>query len=811
MTITIQLQYYTRPGESVQLCTARRHIPMDCIYAGQWQVILEGKELLDGDRFGFAVVRGASIVAREWRDHIFKAPHAQKNIIVRSRWLQQPGNSLFYSSAFTDVIFRRGDGASFRHIRPEGPDLGNFCVRIAAPEVRSDEFVGLVGSGETLGDWKKIHPLSDACFPWWFLSMDLQEPVEYKFVIADRASGRIRLWEEGPNHFLGELPPKDTQLIIANLEPRFPTLPWRGAGVAVPVFSLRSRDSLGVGEFQDLKKLADWAAECGQNIIQLLPVNDTTRSHTSEDSYPYSAVSSFALHPMYLNLPAAGVRRTAAYKALQERLEASPQLDYEEVNRAKTALVRKLYDSPRGMAVLASGAYAAFVRENRSWLLPYAVFCCLRERFGTADFHAWGASWARYSDRKAAAFARDNAHEVGFYYFVQYLLDAQLRDAVDYAHSRGVALKGDLPIGVSPASADVWQHPDLFHLDSQAGAPPDAFAAQGQNWGFPTYNWERMAADGYAWWKARMRKMACYFDAYRIDHLLGFFRIWEIPSAYKSGLMGHFNPALPYSEEELRAMGFDPSEGTPPEVLFVKEPSRPGCWHPRIDGDKTTLFAALPEPLKERYRQLHQDFFWHRHNAFWEKGAMEKLPALLRSSDMLCCGEDLGMIPPCVAPVMERLAILSLEIQRMPKTPGEPFGHPGRYPYRSVCATGTHDTSTLRAWWEEDPALTRRYYNEILGMEGEAPAALEPQLAADIVSQHLGAPSILTILPLQDYLATDASVRYGGNPADERINIPSVAHHYWRYRMHCTLESLVGNGQFNSRLKQLVQSTGRGR
>lgn len=172
------------------------------------------------------------------------------------------------------------------------------------------------------------------------------------------------------------------------------------------------------------------------------------------------------------------------------------------------------------------------------------------------------------------AYCRKRRSDIAFHCYIQYHLHLQLTEAVRYAHARGVILKGDLPIGISRTSADAWQFPRLFHMDSQAGAPPDAFSAAGQNWGFPTYDWERMSRDDYAWWRARLRKMSEYFDAYRIDHILGFFRIWEIPVDAVHGLLGHFNPAMPYPAEELRGMGFDLAEGrytTPPTDGWILE------------------------------------------------------------------------------------------------------------------------------------------------------------------------------------------------------------------------------------------------
>ncbi len=632
MNIRITIQYHTQWGETLVLRIGKKRYPMDPAYANMWQKELTGRNLRDGDAYTFEVERDGKTVRREWRAHRYEAPAGGNSLVIRERWNDRPANSTFYAAAFSDVIFRRPDGVSFRNPRPAAPWKGNVAFRVAAPEVRTGESVALAGSGP-LGDWKEFHLLDDGAFPYWRIALDVKEPFEYKFVIVDTATRKPVLWEEGPNHFFAELPAAGCRLEVADAVPAFRTRPWRGAGVAVPVFALRSEESFGVGEFNDIKKLVDWAVEAGQSVIQLLPINDTTMTHTWQDSYPYNAVSSFALHPQFLHLPAAGVRKDAKYKALKAELEALPQVDYEKVNEAKTALLRKVYAS-KGQETMQSQAYHDFVAANAEWLMPYAAFSVLRDLNGTCDFSQWG-EFAEYKVRKVDAFAAAHVDEVNFYCWEQFLLDAQLHEAVAYAHKRGVALKGDLPIGVSRQSVDAWQHPDLFHLDSQAGAPPDAFAVDGQNWGFPTYNWEKMAEDGFGWWKARMRKMAEYFDAFRIDHILGFFRIWEIPVPYKSGLMGHFNPALPYSGEELRNKGFNPVNTGDTDVLFVEDPRRKDYWHPRISSQNTTAYAQLPDWLKDRYNELYNDFFYHRHNQFWKESAYRKLPALLRTTGML--------------------------------------------------------------------------------------------------------------------------------------------------------------------------------
>jgi 4-alpha-glucanotransferase len=418
---------------------------------------------------------------------------------------------------------------------------------------------------------------------------------------------------------------------------------------------------------------------------------------------------------------------------------------------------------------------------------------------------------------------------------------------------------------------DAWLYPELFHMNSQAGAPPDAFSAFGQNWGFPTYNWERMAKDGFAWWKARLAKMSEYFDAFRIDHILGFFRIWEIPMDAVHGLLGYFNPAMPYSAEELAEYGFDMHDGnwsTPitydwvlwgifgdlaeevkanylkdgkllPEyntqrkvadklvgddpktaaireglmtllddVLFIEDPRQKGHYHPRISGQATYSYRSLDAYRRSAYEKLHDDFFYRRHNEFWKESAMKKLPALLDSTGMLACGEDLGMIPACVPDVMAELRILSLEIQRMPKSVTETFANPAWYPYLSVCTTSTHDMNPVRAWWEEDRELTDKFYHEVVGAHGETPYYCEPWVCRQILQQHLASPAMFTILPLQDWLSMDAQLRLE-DPNKERINVPANSRHYWRYRMHLTLEQLSDEMEFNDALTGMIVGSGR--
>ena len=580
---------------------------------------------------------------------------------------------------------------------------------------------------------------------------------------------------------------------------------WKGAGTAIPVFALRSEDDFGVGEFLDLKKMVDWAVLTGQTFLQLLPVNDTTMFGTIDDSYPYNANSTFALHPQFINLPAAGVPVDKEYLKLQKQLnsfvkDGRPETDYVSVNREKRRLLRKAFDA-NWKSLSRTKAYRNFLAANREWLIPYSRFCALRDEFGTPDFSQWG-EFAVYDEARLERWNKNHRSETDFNCFLQFHLDAQFRQVRDYAHSKGVVLKGDLPIGISRTSADAWQFPKLFNMDSQAGAPPDAFSADGQNWGFPTYNWEKMAEDDYAWWKARLGKMSEYFDAFRIDHILGFFRIWEIPLRFKSGLEGYFSPALPYSAQEVRNMGFDPCDA----ALFLEDPRKEGYYHPKIGARSTESYRNLGW-RQGGFDDMYNEFFYRRNNRFWKDKAMQKLPALLDSTGMLACGEDLGMIPATVPEVMSSLRILSLEIQRMPKSTEVEFAHPADYPYLSVCTTSTHDMNPIRAWWEEDRAVTDRFYHKMIGGQGETPVFCEPWICRRILEQHLWSPAMLTILPLQDYLSIKPEL-CTENPDDERINVPAISPYYWRYRMKPCVEDLLAD-DVTASLRAMIRECGR--
>ena len=760
----------------------------------------------------YSVMRGDEETRREW----LTIPHRLEFVAVKGahyttydHWIDIPEDAFLYSSAFTECVAARE-----RKMSPETEYAKTVRIKVRAPQLRFFERLAIMGAGDTFGNWeaKQAVDMYEHEPNEWVISLDadtLPQTLEFKFVGLDDEIDVTPLWENGENRTISLPQLEQGEVVVYELSQAFfPIYPWKGAGTVIPIFSLRSEGSFGVGDFGDLKQMVDWCAKTKQRVLQVLPINDTNMTYTWQDSYPYNSISIYALHPQYTDfrqLPALkDPERKAYFDALQKELNALPQIDYERMNNAKLEYLRELY-AQEGSKAMKSEAFKQFFAENKEWLVPYAAFCHYRDFYGTATFSEW-PDHKTFSEKEREAMSKSTTKiykEVAFWYYVQFNLDQQMRAAHAYARKNKVILKGDIPIGISRDGVEAWVEPKYFNLNGQAGAPPDAFSADGQNWGFPTYDWDTMLADGCSWWVRRFRKMAEYFDAYRIDHVLGFFRIWEIPVPEKSGLMGQFSPALGLSREEIEAYGVQFNDG-----LFLVDHKRNDRWHPRIAVQYQEAYNQLNEDQKYHFNQLYNDYFYRRNNQFWYTEAMKKLPKLTQATRMLVCAEDLGMVPDCVPWVMNELRILSLEIQSMPKDPTTRFGHLSRNPYRSVDTISTHDMPTLRQWWDEDEERTQSYFNTMLFRGGPAPHPLPDWLAKDIVSRHLTSPSMLCLLSFQDWMSIDEGLRLPDENA-ERINIPANPRHYWRYRMHLTIEQLLAADGLNNEISTLIIQSGR--
>ena len=891
MKLTFRIEYRTAWGEMLgaTLCgNDNQPIMLSTGDGIRWEGSAEMTDAPAGIpiSYRYGVYRDGQCIRREsgTMPHIF-CPGKKRNChyILDDFWKDLPQESYLYSSAFS------GDYQSANSIKTMAPADCSITFRALCPCLHhKHQQLGICGRGAALGNWdcKQTVLMEEIQANEWTVTLNaasLEFPLEYKFVACNADTKEVEEWEAHNNRLLCIDGMKKGEIYLTpESEVRFTSSARKVAGIAIPVFSLRSEGSFGVGDFGDLKKLIDWAVSTHQQAIQILPINDTTITNTWMDSYPYNSISIYAFHPMYIDLRQLGKLKDKEaltfYEEKRKELNALPQIDYEAVNNTKRAYLKSMYQQT-GKKVLASAEFKKFFKENEHWLLPYAAFSYLRDQYGTPNFSQWPEHNEYHADEIAAMCIpeSDCYEEIAFYYYIQYNLHIQLLDAGNYAREKGIIFKGDIPIGISRNSVEAWIEPYYFNMNGQAGAPPDAFSTNGQNWGFPTYNWDVMEKDDYQWWQKRFRKMAEYFTAYRIDHILGFFRIWEIPSHSVHGLLGQFVPALPMSVDEIQSYGltFQKDFMTKPfinenilnrifgekadrvketfvqhchddiyemrsefdtqrkveayfaerkdeesrniceglytlisNVLFVPDRKHPSMYHPRIAVQNDFIFEVLSPEEKEVFNRLYNHYYYQRHNQFWYQEAMKKLPILTQSTSMLVCGEDLGMVPDCVPWVMEQLQILSLEIQRMPKNPQHEFGHVWEYPYRSVCTISTHDMATLRGWWEEDYEQTCRYYNQVLGHWGEVPTAAPGWVCEEIVRNHLECPSLLCILSFQDWLSMDEEIRYPNVDA-ERINVPANPRHYWRYRMHLTLEELMKSNKFNEKMKEMIDAAGR--
>ena len=817
MRINFHLEYQTTFGEELVLNilkddTAEQH-KMGTLDGLHWSTELSKpvKTSTHIDYY-YSVMRGDQQERTEW----LTEPHrlefaAQKGVhyTVYDHWIDIPEDAYLYSSAFTECVAARKLDMS-----PQTTFGKTVRLKVRAPQLRNNERLAIIGGGEALGNWEALRAIdmTEHESNEWVISLDadtLPQTFEFKFVALDEEVDVTPLWENGMNRTVALPPMEQGEVVVYELsQAYFPVYPWKGAGTVIPIFSLRSEGSFGVGDFGDLKMMIDWCAKTRQRVLQVLPINDTNITKTWQDSYPYNSISIYALHPQYCDMrqlpEIKDQAKREAFEKLRQELNALPQIDYEKMFAAKMDYLRELY-AQEGSKTLKSAAFKAFFEENKEWLVPYAAFCHYRDIYGTATFSEWPDHHDLPAEEREAMTnpATKIYKEVAFWYFVQFHLDAQMHAAHNYARAHRVILKGDIPIGISRDGVEAWVEPKYFNLNGQAGAPPDAFSADGQNWGFPTYNWDEMLKDGCQWWVRRFRKMAEYFDAYRIDHVLGFFRIWEIPVPEKSGLMGQFAPALGMSREEIEAYGVQFNEG-----LFLVDHKRNDRWHPRIAVQYQEAYTQLSEDQKTNFNNLYNDYFYRRNNQFWYTEAMKKLPRLTQATRMLVCAEDLGMVPDCVPWVMNELRILSLEIQAMPKDPTTRFGKLSHNPYRSVDTISTHDMATLRQWWDEDEERSQSYYNTTLRRGGPAPRPLPGWLAKDIVSRHLTCPSMLCLLSFQDWMSIDEKLRLPDENA-ERINIPANPRHYWRYRMHLSIEQLLAADDLNNEISTLIIQSGR--
>lgn len=641
---------------------------------------------------------------------------------------------------------------------------------------------------------------------------------------------------------------------------KFPTIRHKLTGVVVPVFSLRSSKSCGIGEFSDLPLLGKWCVKSGIELIQILPVNDTGYQES-----PYSALSAFALHPIFIRLDE--VKESQKYhkeiQALRDKFENKKRVQFAPVLTEKLKILWKIY-TENSEKIKNDEKLNEWLKEN-PWVINYAIFSTIRNKNALS---AW-KEWDKYSNPTKTDLSllwKKFSTENFFYLWVQYNLEKQLKDAVDQLNSMGVSLKGDIPILMNEDSCDVWSERDFFNLDLTAGAPPDMFSSDGQNWGFPIYNWDKLKIENYSWWRNRLKQAEKFYHAYRIDHVLGFFRIWNIPENMISGSMGYFNPSSFINIQDLQNIGFDDGRinwlskahifetelrdntGVEADSIIDIYLDRIGTENIYIlkkefNSEKTIRKSSLEDhskkflikQLKNRtlipvneseytlswsyretrgYNSLNQ---WEkdrieeissqcagRSEKIWEENARNLLTFMKDTTDMLVCAEDLGAVPDSVPFVLQSLGILGLKVLRWAREwneQGEPYTPVTDYPLLSVCTPAVHDSSTLRQWWYEENDKTALSRGLGIDFLGEEPTESSIKTFIEFL---LKSSSALCMLQIQDLFALDNSV-CDSDINFERINIPGTVQDVnWSYRINEELEVLLANTKLTDQIHKLT-------
>ncbi len=695
----------------------------------------------------------------------------------------------------------------------------DFIIFLQLPVMHPDLIPCISGKGKKFGKWTGKPMLFHQKNNGWMLKIritDLKLPVEFKIAIFDKRKKEIIEWERGENRIINTLP-QTNEILWLNAAPELALLQWKAAGINVPLTALVTENTWGCGDFTSLKMLGDWCVKCQIKMIQLLPLFDTTATHTKADSYPYAPISAFALHPVLMDvqqlLRLYDIPLDEEVRQRIIELNAAEKFHIQDVMELKFKLLRLIYDEVN-TTFKDDFSWFTFFDLNREWMQPYAVFCYQRDLFKTADFTTWSTLnvYDESAVEELASRENDAYYDISFYYFIQYHLHLQFMDAIEYLHTKSIILKGDLPIGVGRNSVDTWMFPQLFHLDQNAGAPPDAFTQSGQNWGFPTYNWPAMKAEDYCWFRRRLQHLETYYDALRIDHIIGLFRVWSIPVYQKDGRMGIFEPAIGFTENELREHHIhtsierltQPFNEFDQDVILLK---KEGLFHFRINMQHTDSFRSLSDTEQFAIYRFYEHYFHQRHNELWKFKGEEIIKEFQQFTKMLLCAEDLGMVPPMVESVLHDNNVLCLRVERMPVNNEQMFST-ANAPYLSVITPSTHDMSPIREWWLEKEAPVQWYFNYELLNDGLAPDDLNIDNAKSIIRNHLQSPAIFAVFLVQDILSMDETLR---NPEmqNERINDPAQPDFEWSYRMPVSLETLAHSKSFNKEFKKMIRSSGR--
>jgi len=522
-------------------------------------------------------------------------------------------------------------------------------------------------------------------------------------------------------------------------------------GVNVPVFSMKTESSAGIGEYLDLLPLIDWCSSNGLDVIQLLPLNATNPF----DNSPFSPISSFSLTPHLLSLTKLNNfdKQDDTMKAIFNQLKdlnSADRVQWPKVIEMKGEWLFKYFSQKEQQEFIESQEYKDWLKANEAWIEGFGLFCYLKEKYEWRHWDEWTETIPENFDVNSQNvmdldFAKEimkdeNARKsIRYHMFLQFLAFSQMRQVKAAAESKGIFLKGDIPFLVSGDSVDVWLNQKLFIMDKTAGAPPDMFSADGQNWGVPIYNWDNNRKENFTWWKKRLATANQFYHIFRIDHVIGFFRVWAVPKGLK-GSDGKFEPS---EEKEFIAQG------------------------------------------------------------------EEVMKMLLENCDMLPIGEDLGTVPLSVRLTLQKLGICGTKVMRWERRwdvqPDQPFIPFDEYNADSMTTVSTHDSETLEQWWKKNTDEANAYC-KLTGCPAKAndDAGLTKEQRENILKSANSTPSLFHIQLIPEYLALVPSLIHS-DPDQERVNLPGqVADSNWSYRIVPTFETVAANAELSESMKKIT-------
>lgn len=891
--IILELQYHTELGQSIWI-TSTGLLLGDSVLKqlnyhdnDHWRIELEVEtaKIQSDIAYRYHIKYADGHIQDDYEEKIITLKQLKfPFLFIRDFWSYAGYHeNLYYKKPFDFLIQR-----DLTQKNPELTLTTTHLFQVKVAYLKPNEGVCIVGTNAKLGNWditqfqKLIYDPIQRNWKAGFNIIGEASELEYKYGIYNKENNQLITLEKGANR--STFPLYQKGLVVQNdgfihLDEKG----WKGAGLNIPLFSIRSEKDFGIGDFGSVKLIIDWMSKVGLKLLQLLPINDTTATGTWQDSYPYSAISVFAINPIYMDLEALLTEEDRNVKAIQElisqkeKLHTLAQVDYEAVFELKWQLIELIFQR-RKKTILTNKDYKSFITQNEYWLKAYAAFSALRDQYQYAPFEQWENA-TQYSEEVFENVLKNKKDRIHLYFFVQYILSQQLQEVVQYAHQHNIVLKGDIPIGVNRYSVDTWQHPQYFNTEKQAGAPPDFFTKEGQNWGFPTYQWDVMEKDNYAWWVSRLSNMAQYFDAIRIDHILGFFRIWSIPQEQVQGILGYFQPAIPIEESEfvtwnipfnyeryctpfinatilgeifgdkvdyvtgtflqpneLGGYSFKPEYDTQKKlkalfdtyehndhntwllkslmslvanVLLLPDTVHPHQYHCRFALEETSSYQYLSAWEQKQLHYLYINYFFERQEDYWKKIGYHQLSAISAATDMMICGEDLGMVPKVVPQIMEQLGILGLRVQRMASDLNSEFTNPATVGFANVVTPSTHDMPPIRNWWNNEfPVIKEAFYKTQLHDSGLVPVIIDETLVCQIIFDHLQSPALWSVFLIQDILAMDNATA-NPNLVEDIINRPEIAHFYWRYRMHLSVENLLNQEVLNGKIKNFLQLSNR--